>query len=113
MKLFLKILFAGILIYMICMTAWVGVHKSILGSGDEFSWSSHPWAVATLFDAYFGFVTFYVWVAYKERGWGRKVMWFVLIMVLGNIAMSAYVLVQLFKLRPGQPAFAILQRGDS
>ncbi len=113
MKLFLKILFAGILIYMICMTAWVGVHKSILASGDEFSWSSHPWAVATLFDAYFGFVTFYVWVAYKERGWARKVIWFVLVMGLGNIAMSAYVLLQLFKLRPGQPAFAILQRSYS
>jgi hypothetical protein len=110
MKLFLKILFGASLLYMVSMTTWVQLHKSILASGDEFSWSSSPWAVATLFDAYFGFVTFYVWVAYKERSWVAQALWFVLIMALGNIAMSAYVLIQLFKLRPEQPAFAILQR---
>lgn len=113
MKLLLKLLFAGILIYMISMTAWVSLHKSILASGNEFSWKASPWAVATLFDAYFGFVTFYVWVAYKERNWAAKALWFLLIMGLGNIAMSIYVLIQLFKLRPEQPAFAMLQRSSS
>jgi hypothetical protein len=63
-----------------------------------------------LFDAYFGFITFYVWVAYKERSMAAKAIWFVLVIGLGNIAMSAYVLLQLFKLRPEQPAYAILQR---
>jgi hypothetical protein len=113
MKLFLKLLFAGILIYMIAMTTWVSLHKSILASGTEFSWAGSPWAVATLFDAYFGFTTFYVWVAYKERTWAARVIWFVLIMGLGNIAMSSYVLIELFKLRPEEPAFAILQRSHS
>jgi hypothetical protein len=113
MKLLLKLLFAGILIYMVSMTTWVSVHKSILASGNEFSWTASPWAVATLFDAYFGFVTFYVWVAYKERNWAAKAVWFLLIMGLGNIAMSIYVLIQLFKLRPEQPAFAMLHRSSS
>ena len=112
MKVLLKLLFAGILIYMTTMTAWVSVHKSILASGNEFSWTVSPWAVATLLDAYFGFLTFYVWVAYKERTWAAKAVWFLLIMGLGNIAMSAYVLIQLFRLRPEQPAFAILQRSN-
>jgi hypothetical protein len=113
MKLFLKLLLGGILIYMVSMTTWVSLHKSILASGNEFSWTASPWAVATLFDAYFGFVTFYVWVAYKERNWAAKALWFLLIMGLGNIAMSIYVLIQLFKLRPEQPAFAMLQRSNS
>lgn len=113
MRLLLKMLFAAIFLYMVAMTAWVAVHKSILASPDDFSWASSPWAVATLFDAYFGFLTFYVWVAYKERAWGLKVIWFALIMGLGNIAMSLYVLLQLFKLRPGQPASAIFQRDSS
>jgi hypothetical protein len=113
MKLFLKLLFAGILIYMIGMTTWVSLHKSILASGNEFSWAGSPWAVATLFDAYFGFTTFYVWVAYKERSWVARVIWFVLIMGLGNIAMASYVLIQLFKLRADEPAFAILQRSHA
>lgn len=110
MKLFLKVLFAAIFLYMLGMTTWVQLHKSIGTSPNEFSWSGSPWAVATLFDAYFGFITFYVWVAYKERGWAAKAIWFVLVMAFGNIAMSAYVLLHLFKLRPEQPAHALLQR---
>ena len=110
MKIALKILFTGILIYMVSMTAWVSMHKSILLSPDEFSWARHPWAVATLFDAYFGFITFYAWVSYKETNWGARMVWFVLIMGLGNIAMSSYVLIQLFKLQPEQAVSDMLLR---
>jgi hypothetical protein len=110
MKTFLKLLFAGILIYMIGMTTWVSLHKSIMASGDEFGWKTSPWAVATLFDAYFGFVTFYVWVAYKERRWPARIVWFFLVMGLGNIAMSTYMLIQLFRLKPEQPLSALLLR---
>ena len=110
MKLALKILFGGILVYMIAMTTWVGLHKSIMLSPNEFSGASSLWAVATLFDAYFGFITFYAWVAYKETSWAARVVWFVLIMGLGNIAMSSYVLIPLFRPQPEQPASAILLR---
>ncbi len=113
MKLALKLLFAGIFLYMVGMTTWVSLHKSILASGDEFSWTHSPWAVATLFDAYFGFITFYAWVFYKERGLASRIVWFVAIMGLGNIAMSSYVLLQLFRLRPEQPASAILLRNPA
>jgi len=113
MKTVLKILFAGILIYMVCMTTWVSVHKSILLSPEEFSWAHSPWAVATLFDAYFGFLTFYAWVFYKETSWVARLIWFVLIIGLGNIAMSSYVLIQLFRLRAEQPASDILLRSRS
>ena len=110
MKLALKVLFGGILVYMIGMTTWVSLHKSILLSPNEFSWVESPWAVATLFDAYFGFITFYAWVAYKERSLGARVLWFLLIMTLGNIAMSFYLLLQLFKLKPEERAESILVR---
>ena len=113
MKIALKILFAGILLYMIGMTTWVRVHKSILLSPNEFSWVSSPWSVATLFDAYFGFLTFYAWVFYKETGWLVRIVWFIAIVGLGNIAMSSYVLIQLFKLRPEQPASAVLLRNPA
>ncbi len=92
------------------MTTYVSIHKPIWMAGTEFSWAGSPWAVATLFDAYFGFVTFFVWVCFKERTVASKVLWFVLIMGLGNIAMSAYVLVQLFKLRDHEPLSNILTR---
>jgi len=108
MKTFLKILFTAIFIWMIAMTAHVQAHKSLLLSPGEFSWSGSPWACATLFDAYFGFLTFFVWVCFRERALWARALWFVLIMSLGNIAMSGYVLLQLFRLREDQPASAIL-----
>jgi len=110
MKLALKTLFGAILISMVAMTTRVSLHKSILLSPNEFSWTGSPWAVATLFDAYFGFITFYAWVAYKETSWAARVAWFVLIMGLGNIAMSSYVLLQLSRLKKDEPASAILLR---
>jgi hypothetical protein len=80
---------------MVAVTTYASLGESILKipaavTGDR-------WFQATLFDAYFGFLTFFVWVAYKEACLWRAVVWFVLIMVLGNMAMSAYMLIQLFK----------------
>lgn len=109
MKLFLKILFGAIFVWMVAMTLHVQSYKSLVLSSTEFSWQSSPWAVATLFDAYFGFTTFFVWVCFKESKLAMKIVWFVLIMTLGNIAMSGYVLIQLFRLKPEDPASAILR----
>jgi hypothetical protein len=95
---------------MLAMTIHVQAHKSLLLSPTEFSWNTSPWACATLFDAYFGFVTFFVWVCFRERALWAKIIWFLLIMSLGNIAMSGYVLLQLFQLRNDEPASAILGR---
>jgi len=110
MRLLLKILFAGIFVWMVGMTTYVSLHKPLWQAGSEFSWASSPWAVATLFDAYFGCVTFFVWVCFKECSLAAKMAWFVLIMALGNIAMSGYVLLQLFKLKPEEPLSRVLLR---
>jgi hypothetical protein len=59
-------------------------------------------------DAYFGFLTFYVWVFFKESRHLPRIAWFVAIMLLGNMAMSAYVLLQLVRLRPDQAVSTIL-----
>jgi hypothetical protein len=72
-----------------------------------------PWVVAALCDAYFGFLTFYLWVFYKEPRPAARIGWFVAIMLLGNFAMAAYVLRELSRLRPGEPAHAILLRRTS
>src|SRR5450755_2369251 len=60
-------------------------------------------------DAYFGFLTLYVWVFYKELRRLPRIAWFVAIMLLGNMAMSTYVLLQLMRLRPDQDASAVLK----
>jgi hypothetical protein len=108
MKLFLKLLFAAIFFWMTVLTIRTSLAVSLRDAWP--SYAANPWAVATLYDAYFGFLTFCVWVAYKERPMWSRVLWFVLIMGLGNIAMSFYVLIQLMRLGPAEPAEAILWR---
>jgi hypothetical protein len=74
------------------------------------AFAASPWSMATLYDAYFGFLTFFCWLAWRERSLALKVVWFVLIMALGNIAMSAYVLLQLFSLKNEQGVGALFQQ---
>jgi len=108
MKLFLKLLFGGIFLCMIVMTIRTSMAMSLWGAWPAYA--ANPWAVATLWDAYFGFLTFYVWVFYKERNIRARILWFLLIMGLGNIAMSLYVLIQLLRLGEDEPAETILWR---
>lgn len=105
----LAVLFSGILIAMLAVTTYASLDRGILNVGPELT--ADPWFHATLADAYFGFITFYVWVAYKERGVARKLIWFVLIMALGNIAMSLYVLMQLLKWDRTRGLESVLLRG--
>ena len=108
MRTTLLILFGGILVSMLAVTTYASLDRSIFHVGPQLT--SDPWFHATLADAYFGFLTFFVWVAYKEPSRWSKVLWFVLIMTLGNIAMSIYVLLQLAKLKPGDPVSHLLAR---
>jgi predicted permease len=108
MKLFLKLLFGGIFLWMTVMTIRTSLAMSLWQAWPTYA--ANPWAVATLWDAYFGFLTFYVWVVYKERKIWLRMLWFLLIMGLGNIAMSLYVLIQLMRLRGDESAETILWR---
>ena len=90
--------FGLILLAMLAVTTWASLDRSILKVGPELL--SDPWFHATLCDAYCGFLTFYVWVYVKERGWPGRLGWLIGILLLGNIAMSIYVLVQIVRLGP-------------
>ncbi len=74
------------------------------------SYAANPWAVATLYDAYSGFTLYWLWVAFRERSWASRIVWFILIMALGNIATSAYLFWQLWRLQPGEPLQNVLVR---
>jgi Protein of unknown function (DUF1475) len=103
MRTFLIALFSAIFVVMIGVTLWSASRSSLLDPAVRAAFNAQPWAIATLFDAYCGFITFFVWVAFREPGAGLKILWLVLILLLGNIAMSLYVLLQLFRLKPGEP----------
>ena len=89
----LRVLFGAILVFMLVTTTWASLQQNLFEGGAQMLAS--PWGWMTLFDAYLGFITFYVWVAYKERSIAARAFWFVAIMLLGNIAMSAYILLKL------------------
>jgi hypothetical protein len=108
MKTVLKVLFGAIFLWMTVVTIRTSLAVSLWSAWD--SYAANPWAVATLYDAYFGFIIFWLWVAYKEKSVWSRVAWLIAILGLGNIATSLYVLIQLFRLKPEQSAEALLRR---
>ncbi len=96
----LKWLFAFILGSLLAYTVWASRMQPVLQWGGLTRGEDRYWTIATMLDAYYGFLTFYVWVFYKELRWSRRIGWFTAIMLLGNMAMSAYVLRQLLRLGP-------------
>ena len=107
MIIFLRSLFIVIIVSMLGVTSWAGSQQSLSGFAHSATFRD-PWVIATLFDAYWAFVTFYVWVLWKETRALPRVLWFVAIMALGNIAMSAYVLRQLARLKADDSAAVLL-----
>lgn len=106
----LQLVFGTIFLSLLAFTMYASTQQPILQWQGLSSGPDRWWTWATLIDAYYGFITFYVWVAYKETAWLKRVLWFVAIMALGNIAMSAYVLWQLRLHHEGEPLAGILLR---
>ena len=100
---FLRIAFTVVLVAMLCVTAWAGNFVALWKMPREIA--THPWFIATLFDTYFAFLTFWAWVAYKEVSNVARAGWLIAILLLGNIAMAIYMLRELFRV----PADAKLQ----
>ena len=105
---FLRCFFIVVLVSMLAVTSWASVNCALWDIPG--SVGGHPWFIATLFDTYWAFLTFYCWVAYKERTWLARVGWLLGILLLGNIAMAAYMLIQLFRVRPDARMEDILLR---
>ncbi len=96
---FLRILFLVVLASMLAVTTWASLQCPLFAVPREVF--THPWFIATLFDTYWAFLTFFVWVCFKQTSWIARVAWFVAIMLLGNIAMAVYCLNELFRVPPG------------
>ena len=106
MILFLRGLFLVILGSMLWVTSWASLHCPLFAVPPNVV--AHPWFIATLCDAYWGFTTFFVWVCFKQTSWVARIAWFVAIMLLGNIAMSAYCLAELWRTPRDAPLAEVL-----
>lgn len=109
MILFLRLLFLAIIGSMLWVTTWAGWQQS-LGDFARSATIRDPWVIATLFDAYWAFICFYVWVAWKESSLAARALWFVAIILLGNLAMAAYMLRELFAVTAAGPLEPVFTR---
>ena len=105
---FLRIAFSVVVLSMLCVTSWASAHIALWKTPEAVV--THPWFIATLFDCYFGFLTFYVWLAYKETSLLARIIWLLAILALGNIAMASYVLWIVLRLPSNAPIEAVLLR---
>ncbi len=103
MVIFLRALFIVVIASMLYVTTWASLHTSLFSIPRDV-WT-HPWFIATLVDAYWAFLTFFVWVAWKEQSLLARVLWLPAILALGNLAMAAYMLRELFRI-PGGAAIS-------
>jgi len=93
---------------MVAVTTWASLEANVLVGFQRML--ADRWGVATLFDAYLGFLWFWLWIAYKEASLGWSFLWLLLLLALGNLAMAAYVMIQLARLKPGAGFEALLLR---
>jgi hypothetical protein len=91
----LQIWFVLVLVAMLAATGWASAVQPVWQWTGLLQHPNHAWTIATLLDAYFGFAAFYIWVLFKEPKVLPRVLWFIAIMALGNMAMAVYVLKEL------------------
>jgi predicted permease len=105
---FLRIAFAAVVVSMLCVTTWASLQIPLWQTPHAVV--AHPWFIATLFDTYFAFLTFWAWLAYKETSNVARALWLIAILLLGNIAMASYMLILLFRLPANASMEQILLR---
>ncbi len=103
-----RVWFVLVILGMLAVTTAASLDRGITAAWDDL-WPD-PWFRATLADAYFGFLAFWGWIAWRERTWPVRIAWLAAILLLGNFAMAAYALLALARLRPGEGVDGLFRR---
>jgi len=101
----LRVMFVAILLAMLAGTVRASLDQALFDIPPEVY--LNPWFQVTLLDAYCAFLTFFVWVAWKEDTLAARILWFVVIMLWGNFALATYMLVELFRIPASGPLAAV------
>lgn len=96
----LKIVFSALLVFMCYKVISTSLESNLFEQWNFLG--SIPWMAATLWDFYANIFIISLWMFYKEKSVILKISIAILFVCLGSIATLAYVLVHLFKLKPGE-----------
>ena len=93
----LRLWFCFVLVAMLGVIGWASSKCALFDIPREVF--THPWFIATLLDAYFAFIAFWVWVAWKEGTIAARVLWLATILLWGNPAVADYMLLELARVK--------------
>jgi hypothetical protein len=105
---FLKIVFVVILLWMCYVVISTSLESNLFKEWNFLG--SIPWMRATLWDFYANAFVIYLWIFYKEPGILMKIVWLILMVCLGSIASCLYILIELFRLKPGEGIHELLMK---
>ncbi len=93
MKKLLVLWFVLVLAALLAATVVASMQENVVVAFGRLA--QDPWGLATLLDAYFAFVAVWLWIAWRENGGWTSLAWLLAILLLGNFAIAAYVLLTL------------------
>jgi len=108
MKNFLILIFTAVFIWVTYVVIDTSFQSNLFKEWNYLK--TIPWMQATLWDFYANIFVLLIWVYYKESSIAVKGLWTVLFITLGSIAVTGYVLIQLFKLKPGEGLEKVFQK---
>jgi len=90
----------GLFLLVLAVMTWGTVRASRAQSMFDLpaAVTGNLWFQVTLFDAYFAFLTFCVWIAWKEQRRVARILWVVAVLLWGNFAIATYMLIELFRI---------------
>jgi hypothetical protein len=100
-KYFLITVFSVLFVYMVYTTISTSIASNLFAEWDFLA--SIPWMKATLIDFYINTAVIFTWIAFRENKWSVRILYLVLLVGLGSMASTVYVLIQLFKLNDNEP----------
>ena len=93
---------------LIAMTLVIGngfINGSFTADGGELL--RNPWGVVSLVDLYVGFSLFSIWIALREKSLTSKIIWILLMMILGFFTGSLYVLKAAYESKGDREVFLL------
>lgn len=93
----LRLWFVFVLVAMLGVITWASSRCALFDIPREVF--THPWFIATLLDAYFAFIAFWVWVAWKEGTLAARMLWLLTILLWGNPAVAGYMLLEIARVK--------------